>query len=287
MGTKKLLYVGEVIDYSDRWLIESFGKYYHVTICNVAQRQRFGKWRHDIVINRLYTSAFQRVGEQRVKEVIQNLYDIEESSAPVINSPRAYELDIDRLSQFSYFSAKGLPFIPTVRLVKQLPCDKPLMYPLVLKPNRSGRQDKLPVFENVMQLLTFLKSLPSDSAPLVGQPVIHRPECYRTEFVGDLSFTIHQQIEFSPTHLGLGRRSIVTADPFLPSFRSQLLESVTAVGADAFSVEYFMSEDEKNVSAIIDFNLASNYPQWFVADMARELREAWLILLERKLKEAS
>jgi len=275
---KNIIFIGETRDFSDRWLISVLKKYHNkVTIVNVKTDETLKFPQEcDIVINRLYTSSIQRFKKEKVLNFVRVIYQFEQQGTAIINFSKGYELDISREKQSDFFRKKKVPFIETLNINRALSDDKrSLVFPYVLKYNLSGRNKTLQIIRDKDELLSLPKPVKERG---IIQPLIKKSVCYRTEFVGNWYSTFTQHIDFRNDNLSFDYTRKIISTPLSESFRKSFCGILNEVGVQVFSIEYFM--EKNNLLKIIDFNLTSNYPDFFIKKVGNQLKKAWLNLIK-------
>lgn len=276
---KTLFYFGENRDFSDRWLISLLTKYFRIVLIEPQQRFRLSA-QPDLIVNRLYTSAIERYGEKRVLEIVKIIRKLEKEGVAIINSSKGYLLDLDREKQYKFFSSRGFSFARTSKIYSILSKKEAINFPCVLKINPSGRSKKLPIIQNQRDLsrLKILK-IPLKQK-VVLQPLIKKRVCYRSEFIGGWSLTYIQNINFYKKYLDFHYDNKVISTPLSNSFSKRLCNEMKKIGIQIFSIEYFL---KNRIPIIIDFNLTSNYPRFFIEKSGGELKKAWLNLIKNEI----
>lgn len=273
---KRVIFIGETRDLSDRWLISKLGKYYKIIPVDIktAKVSEFPR-KCDIVINRLYTSSVRRFKKEKILEFVKIIRQFEQQGTIVINSSKGYELDINRKKQFDFFREGGFPFIKTLNINYALLHNKEsFVFPYVLKYNLSGRNRTLQIIKNKDELLNLPKIIKRNG---IIQPLIKKSVCYRTEFVGNWCSTFTQHIDFRNNKLSFDYTHRIVSS-FLPeSFRKSFCNILNKIGVQVFSIEYFI--ERNSLLNIIDFNLTSNYPDFFLRKVGNQLQKAWLNLI--------
>lgn len=231
-------------------------------------------------IDRLYTSFIERHGEKKIQGLIKLIQRAERKNIPVINSAKGYVLDLDRRKQFEYFSSKGFPFAQISTISSILSPKKSIIFPVVAKTNPSGRTKRLLIIQNQKELLKS-KVLFLDQNTVL-QPLIKEKICYRTEFVGDWNSTYIQIVDFYKKYLKFRYGNKIVSTPLPNLFKEKLINEMKKIRISAFSIEYFF---KNKMPIIVDFNLISNYPRFFIEKVGDELKRAWLNLIKNSLKK--
>lgn len=278
---RQICYIGEIKDFSDKWLISFLEKHYHLIMIEPGSGKLFQFSEPDLVINRLYTSSINRYGEKNILEVINVIRELEHKNIPVINSSKGYLLDLDRQKQFKYFSSQNFSFAQISKIQPILAKKEDIRFPCVVKINPSGRNKTLPIVRNRKELSSLSTSIKQTRA-LVLQPLIKNPLCYRTEFVGKWYSTFTQAINFQKEQLKFSHINKITHTPLSNSFKERVLNIMDRIEVQAFSLEYFIT---KRRVIIVDFNLTSNYPRFFIEQTKDQLKNSWLNLIENKFNE--
>lgn len=270
---RKLCYIGEINDYSDKWLINSLLKEYAVETILPQQWDRIETTQADLWINRLYLSSVERFGF----DIISALRDKLRLLSPVINSDEGWKLESDRIYQHKFFTKKGFDYIST-HAVKNNNINNQELFPLVIKKNTSGRNKILPVFNNIDDLKNYIQNAMTDQ--LVIQPLINEKICYRTEFVGRYSWTYRQYIKIDSSGLSFTKDSTTINHPANFYFYQNISELLRNMYIKCFSIEYFMYEDK---ISIVDFNMTSNYPETFINKIGPKLLTAWKEIIQNEI----
>lgn len=272
---KKIIYIGETKDFSDKWLISTLGKRYKIAVMDIAIANNLRtQGNNSIIINRLYTSSVQRFSKERINRFVQFIEQMEQKEIFVINSSFGYILDRSRKAQFRFFKKRAFPFIETVDIEQVMSAKNTIVFPCVLKYNISGRNKSLQIIKNRDELLNLTDNVKVDG---VIQPLIEQSICYRTEFVGSWDSTFTQYINFDNDTLEFGYTYDIVSTPLSESFKKEFCNVLNKIGVQAFSIEYFM--DKNKLLNIVDFNLTSNYPRFFIKKKESQLKEAWLNLI--------
>jgi hypothetical protein len=272
---KHILYIGETSDFSDLWLIEQIRNHYNLELLDLAQEERDIPATKDIILilNRLYASAVERHGSSKAQYALRIIDQISFHGAPVINSTSGYQLYIDRMSQFRYFSSRGISYVETFDSKFQHEQYNQPRRSYVLKGVTAGRTKELPIVRDMLEFISRSK-VPDNR--VVIQPLIEGNICYRTEFVGRWSATFVQNIEIKEDKLTFWRGGIVTT-PLSTQFESAIRKATGSIGVQAFSIEYFLLDSKP---LIIDFNCTSNYSKSFIDLVGEDLKGAWLEVIE-------
>ncbi len=269
-----ILYIGEIKDYSDQWLISVLKEQHPVIVADIAEYLE-PKRNSSILINRLYTSAIERFGQQRIMDIVAFITETENNKTLVINSSQGFTLDMSRKEQFVFFRNKNIPFIETRCITSAAQGDNANSFPYVLKHNSSGRNKSLKIINSKKEILEFSDQTRNNS---VLQPLIKQNICYRTEFVGYWDTTFTQHVSFDRDKLDFGYNYDIVPTP-LPRHSMKLIrDTLNQVGIQVFSIEYFMKKDK--LLNIVDFNLTSNYPLFLIEKIGDHLGNAWLNLIK-------
>lgn len=273
---KNIIFLGETKDFSDRWLIYTLSKYYRITLVDITATEILDAPKNcQVLINRVYASSIQRLGKKKIFKFMRSVGYMKQKGIAIINSPKGYELDISRKKQSYFFRKKTFPFIKTLYVKQALLNKHKVAPPYILKYNTSGRNKKLQIIRNKKDFLNIANGSKIDS---VIQPFVNKSICFRTEFVGDWNSTFTQHIYLTKNHLKFDYTYNIIPTPLPEPFIKKLCKTLNGIGVQAFSVEYFM--ERGNLLNIIDFNLTSNYPRFFVKNLEDELKKAWLNLIK-------
>ena len=268
MELKSIHYFGEIKDFSDIWLISLLEKYYFVHVVMPGDVPPFT--RCDLAINRMYTSSLDRYGTRKILRTINILKKIELNDIPVLNSAEGYILDLNRIKQYRFFRKHELSFVPTV-CANTLKISRPIIFPVVLKPSNSGRNNFLPIIKERADLSSIPSVIKSNS---VIQNFINKTLCFRTEVIGGYHVTFSQKLKLHNKkiffHHGRTLKTPLNKD-LLDRLRTILFKK----GVRVFSIEYFIKNHQPQ---IIDFNLTSNYPNFLIkrSGIERDFSRAWL-----------
>jgi len=260
---KSIIYVGETSDYSDRWLISELKKDFKVYLLSLEDGSVQNKIKSSIVVNRLYLSAAQRLGQEKVNI----LRHITNAAKEMINSNKGWELESDRIRQKEFF---GQDYINTVQF-SELKIIKETDFPMVIKKNGTGRNTKLLILRN-------LKDIEKCEETFILQPLIQQTRCFRTEFVGTWHATFDQYIKIEQRSLSFSKNHAKIIDPLPQSWYNLIRKKILLLNVRAFSIEYFVV-DKKPI--IIDFNMTSNYSKEFIVKNP-SLYLAWKGLIDEK-----
>lgn len=133
------------------------------------------------------------------------------------------------------------------------------------------------IIKNINDLYSFPAATRSD---LVLQSLIRGRTCYRTEFVGNDSFTFTQLIEFQDDCLSFKYTKMVVSTPLSSQIKGKLIRLMATMGVQAFSVEYFLKVGQPS---IVDCNMTSNYQYFFINRVREQLGRAWLNLINHEV----
>ena len=97
---------------------------------------------YSLVVNRVSASSFLRGHTQAILYARQYLDHLETLGVPVVNGPRAFELDLSKARQLTLMTKLGLPH-PTQprrqhRRADRVAAAAELEYPIIVKPNLGG-----------------------------------------------------------------------------------------------------------------------------------------------------
>jgi len=179
------------------------------------------------------------------------------------------------MSQFHYLRSRGISYVETIDS-KSLQSHHNQSRSYVIKGNTTGRTKQLLIVRDLSEFISGNKVLEDK---VVIQPLIKGKICYRTEFVGRWSATFVQNIEILGDKLTFWRGGIVST-PLSTQFKLAICQAMSDIGVQAFSIEYFLLEDEP---LIIDFNCTSNYSKSFIGLVGKELKNAWLEVIENAI----
>jgi len=276
---KSILYIGEKKDFSDRWLISQLKNFYKIIFLDISKSPKlspkFSKKEVNLVVNRLYASAIDCYGKPKISAILNLITKLASSGIPVINSPNGYRVEINRVVQFKYFRSQKLPYIET-RKYRNNPSFLKSNIFYVIKNISSSRHKKLLIIKNKREVL---KLKPFGLNQVIFQPLINKKISYRTEFVGNLYATFSQHLKVQNNHSGFTYGKILTT-PLSSSFLKKVIKSVNYLGIRAFSIEYFLVNRRP---IIIDFNCTSNYPFFFIKKVGKDLKKAWLKLIQNEI----
>jgi hypothetical protein len=276
---KAIIYFGETNDFSDKQLLSWVGEKYKVITITPKKKKIPLAYRNiNLGINRLYTSAIDRYGEEKISGIVEKIRKLEKQRIPIINSSDGYLLDLNRKKQFDFFSSERLPFAPVLEIKNIILKRGKIPFPYVVKINPSGRNRKLLIVRNqkeISNLPAFIKQVG------ILQPLINHPICYRTEFVGEWQTTFPQQIKIQENKLYFRPVQKIIPTPLSEKLIKKILNTLAKVGIQIFSIEYFMV---KGKPIIVDFNLTSNYQRFFIAQTKDQLKKAWLNLIKGKIQ---
>lgn len=277
ISKKTLCYLGETIDYSDKWFISFLAKKYIVTtispspdVSKSLQQLRM----FDIIVNRLYTSAVRRHGIKTITYLVTQLKKNEGTGGCVINSSRGYLIDLDRIKQYHFFKKHNIQFVPVYTTSQALTAAKHINYPVVLKFKTSGRNKQLTIIQNAHDLRSRVPS--HQRTKVVVQPLIKNTICYRTECIGTVAITFPQRIHIRNNHLSFQHIPRIIKAPIQKEFINYLIKTLEEIGVQAFSIEYFLINSTPH---IIDFNLTSNYTSFLIRARGAQIKKGWLDII--------
>jgi len=275
---KSILYIGEKKDFSDRWLISQLKDFYKIILFDISKPSKlslkFFKKEIVLVANRLYASAIDRYGKPKISKILNLIAKLASFGIPIINSPRGYKVEINRIAQFKYFRSQKLPYIETQKHLNNLFLKNNTFF--VIKNISSSRYKKLLIIKNKREI-SKLKLF--DLNQVIFQPLINKKICYRTEFVGNWHATFSQYLKVQNNHLGFTYGKILTT-PLSRSFLRRIIKSMDYLEVKVFSIEYFLVNRRP---IIIDFNCTSNYPFFFIKKVGQDLKKAWLRLIQDEI----
>ncbi len=94
-----------------------------------------------LVVNRVSASSYLRGNTQAILYARQYLAHLETLGVPLVNGPRAFELDLSKARQLTLMTKLGLPH-PRSRVVNSVEqvvaAASELVYPVIVKPNLGG-----------------------------------------------------------------------------------------------------------------------------------------------------
>jgi len=276
---KTIIYFGETNDFSDKQLLSWVGEKYKVITITPKKKKISLVYRNiNLGINRLYTSAINRYGEEKILGIVEKIRKLEKQRIPIINSSDGYLLDLNRKRQFDFFSSQEIPFAPVLEIKNVILKKKKIPFPCIVKINPSGRNRELLIARNqkeISDLPAFIKQVS------ILQPLINYPICYRTEFVGEWQATFSQQIKIRENKLYFCPVQKIVPTPLSERLIKKILNTLAKVGIQVFSIEYFIV---KRKLIIVDFNLTSNYQRFFITQTKNQLKKAWLNLIKGKIQ---
>lgn len=276
---KNILYIGERKDFSDRWLISQLKKFYKILLLDILKlpklSPKFFEKEINLGVNRLYASAIDRYEKPKISAILNLITKLTSSGIPIINSPNGYRVEIDRTAQFKYFRSQKLPYIETYRYRNNLSFLKNNTF-YVIKNISASRYKKLLIIKNKRE---FLKLKSFDLSQIIFQPLINKKICYRTEFVGNWHATFSQYLKVQNNYLSFTYGKVSTP-PVDNLFFKKVVKSVNYLGVKVFSIEYFLVNRRP---IIIDFNCTSNYPFFFIKKVGKDLKKAWLKLIQDEI----
>lgn len=274
---KTILYIGEIKDFSDRWLISQLKKFYKVVLWDIAEPFVFHKKRGiNLILNRIYASVTERYGTSKIFKILDLITKMESLGIPVINSPEGYRMEINRLRQFEYFSSQNISYVRTEKFKNKFPELKSNTF-YVVKNALAFRHKKLPLVKNRKEIMN-LKSFNLNS--IILQPLIKGRVCYRTEIIGRWYATFTQLLKIRGAFLYFSYGKLIPS-PLSKTFLEKIIEVVNNLKTKVFSIEYFIID--KN-PIIVDFNCTSNYPQFFIKKVGNKLTEAWTKLIQNEIR---
>jgi len=282
---KSILYIGEKRDFSDRWLISQLKDFYKITFLDVSKLDIsksstllpnfFSQKMINLVVNRIYASAIDRYGKPKILAILNLIEKLASLRVSVVNFTNGYKIEIDRIAQFKYFRSQKLPYVETQKYRNNLSFLKSNTF-YVVKNISSSRHKRLLIVKNKREILK-LKSFGLNQ--MIFQPLINKKICYRTEFVGDWYVTFSQYLKIQNHYLSFIYGKILTT-PLSNLFLKKVISSMKYLGMKAFSIEYFLVNREP---IIIDFNCTSNYPFFFIKEAGRDLKKAWLKIIQDEI----
>lgn len=270
---KSIYYFGEIQDYSDRWLLYFLKKYFHITRIDPSYKV-FPRRPCDIIINRLYGSAYNRYGEEKISRLLKEIKRLEAKGIPSINSTTGYTFDLNRVGQYAFFYKHHVPFVKTVMANSVLSRKDKIKFPCVIKSNTFSRSKNLTIIRNRDAIRGPSSVIYSDP---VLQSLIRIKTCYRTEFIGSDCFTFTQLVKFNNNRLNFEYTKEMVNTPLKPALRDKLVGLMVKLGVKVFSVEYFLKSGQPS---IVDFNMTSNYRYFFISQTRGRLSSAWLDIIE-------
>lgn len=276
---KTIFYIGDDKDYSDKWLIKTIKKQgqFKVAVFRPSDKNIINSASLSLIINRLYTSAVSKYGDNKVKKLIRKISFFEKKKIPVINSSVGYLLDLDRKKQFDFFSSHDIYYVKTVRLNTVLNHKDSISFPCVMKYNPSGRNKIIKIIHNKTELNLLESSLRKKS---ILQPLIKKSLCYRTEFIDNWSGSFTEDVQFENNKLYFSKSNKIITTPLSKHFKEKIVNIMRNIGIQAFSIEYFI--DKKESPIIVDFNLTSNYHPTFIKETKDNLKKSWINLIYSK-----
>jgi hypothetical protein len=124
---------------------------------------------YSLVVNRVSASSYLRGHTQAILYARQYLDHLESLGVPLVNGPRAFELDLSKARQLTLMTRLGLPH-PRSRVansVEQVVAGaSELVYPLIVKPNLGGSGALMQRFDSHDALRAAAAS--GDVAPILG-----------------------------------------------------------------------------------------------------------------------
>lgn len=274
--TTQLCYVGEVQDYSDRWLIQNLSDLYKIRILSPGMNAKDMNPEDQVWINRLYVSSVQRHGQEKIKGLLKLI----RAAKFKINSDRGFLLESERKQQSCFFDRHGIKYVPTftgLDIKNNLWRDK--KFPVIVKANLSGRNKVLPIAFSDVELSQILSK--SSEGKFVVQPLVQDTICYRTEFVGRYSWTYRQFVSVNKRILTFSKEEKIVENPADKDFYRKLQLSLNNMCVRCFSVEYFISEGEP---LVVDFNMTSNYSEKLIGQIGPKLINAWKEIIQNEIK---
>jgi len=267
---KKIYYLGENKDFSDRWLIKVLKENFQVILIKPGTNYEL-KWNADYIVNRLYVSAYERYNKRKIDKLLSLIKKL--GKAKQINSSKGFLLEYNRIKQFKFFIANNVPFVPT-RALANIDSIKSLNFPIVIKKNHSGRNKEIDIINKYSDLKKFSSSLYKTK---ITQELIKEKKCYRTEFIGDSLLTFPQEIHIRNNKLKFKYIPKIVKTPLSSKLIKKIRYSLEKIGVRVFSIEYFIKNN--NIS-IIDFNLSSNYKPFLIKQKGEVIKKAWLNLFK-------
>lgn len=273
---KKLCYIGENNDYSDKWLINRLSDEYMVEMLSPDKLEQVPNIHADLWINRMYVSFVERYGTS-VIPIMRNKLKL---LSPMINSCKGWDLESNRIYQNKFFTEEGFCYVPTFNISERnAKTENFSQFPIIIKRNISGRNKTLPVVKDKSHLEEWVISS-NESEHLIVQPLISQKICYRTEFVGTHTWTYRQHIKLDGLSLSFTKEDITIENPADFEFYQGLSRVLSKNQIKCFSVEYFI---EKNKVIIVDFNMTSNYSEKLIKNIGQQLIQAWKEIIQNEI----
>ena len=266
---KKICYLGENKDFSDRWLIKQLKCNFDVILVSPGDKKRIAD--SDYIINRLYASVYERYKKEDVSNLLNEFK--RKKGSYIINSLGGFFLECDRIKQNIFFKSNGLSFAPTILLEDLKKDKKSLLFPVLLKNNNSGRNKTLKVINSYSDLV---EEPVFNDKKQVAQSLVNDEICYRTEFIGDKTLTFPQNVRIRGDRLEFNVITAIIKAPLAFQKVKQIRSILKKIGVQSFSIEYFLV---KNKEVIVDYNLSSNYKCFLIKEKGSLIRSAWLELL--------
>jgi hypothetical protein len=124
---------------------------------------------YSLVVNRVSASSYLRDHTQAILYARQYLDHLETLGVPLLNGPRAFELDLSKARQLTLMTKLGLPH-PRSRVVNSVEqvvaAAAELEYPIIVKPNLGGSGALMRRFDTHDELRTAAEA--GEVAPILG-----------------------------------------------------------------------------------------------------------------------
>jgi len=263
----RCLYIGEMNDYSDNWIVNKLEQLYEIRF--ITPGELLESFDSDtVMINRMYASARARYLSNDIVSTLKALETAEKQKLPIINSANAYAIEEDRMGHSFIFSRVGLRFLP-------LHTGKEILnnFPYVLKKRDEYRNTKL-------RIICSAKDLREVDEQAFLQELVQDKDCYRTEFIGKYNVTFRQVVttDFAKKELSFNYARDIIITPLSDLVINKLLRLMEALHIQTAAFEYFLTSDVE-VPWFIDFNINSNYKKFFLDVAGKDLLAAWIELI--------